>query len=205
MESLEEGVKKQAEDIIDLRARNRTLERVVKNLNFGLSKTTLKFNAEKANMKKTHKKEIKHWRKELGLERSLKIKLEKKFEQKPKVSPPIPVASQTPHHPDIPYQVASPLPPIFSSELRRKTPKLHFISRSHPDLNTILWCKPDTDFIDEAEEALNEQYDREVQEFYSDQRDRLKAFKQENQVICTLDSSSEFNNTETDDSNPEDF
>ena len=73
--------------------------------------------------------------------------------------PLIPAACQTSHHPDIPYKVTAPLPPIFNSELRTKTPRLRFMSRSHPDLDTILWCQPDTNYEDAAEEALNEQYD----------------------------------------------
>ena len=65
----------------------------------------------------------------------------------------------------IPYLVTSPLPPIFSKELCRIYPKIQFLSRSHPDLASIRWCEPDTNYREEAEEALNEQYERNVREF----------------------------------------
>ena len=42
--------------------------------------------------------------------------------------------SQTKSHPDIPYKLTDPLPPIFSMELRHKSRPIHFLSRSIPNL-----------------------------------------------------------------------
>jgi hypothetical protein len=66
---------------------------------------------------------------------------------------------QTKAHPDIPYRVSSPLPPIFSLQLCHKSRPI-FLSDSLPNLDSVCWCKPNEDFKNEAEEALAEQYDR---------------------------------------------
>ena len=42
------------------------------------------------------------------------------------------------HHPEIPYEIEAPLPPIFSSTLVFKS-KSVFLSRSQPNLATIRW------------------------------------------------------------------
>ena len=75
------------------------------------------------------------------------------------------------------------------------------MSRSHPDLDTILWCQPDTNYEDAAEEALNEQYDWEIQDFYSLERDRLRSLKESQGIVFihTLESNSESNTTDTED------
>ena len=82
------------------------------------------------------------------------------------------VSSQTNSHFDIPYLVTDPLPPIFSMELRYKTKPIHFLSKSIPNLDSILWCPPDDEYLDEAEEYLCQQYDREVKEFYIEAREK---------------------------------
>jgi hypothetical protein len=87
------------------------------------------------------------------------------------------VSSQTDQHPEIPYKVTSVLPPIFSSQVCWKSRPLH-LSNSLPSLDSICWCKPNENFEDEAEEALVEQYDRQVHEFYEDERDRLLASRE---------------------------
>ena len=71
----------------------------------------------------------------------------------------------------------------------------------------MCWCPPDTNFEEEANEALNEQYDRIVREFYSEERDRLIALKQSQGhiVIHTLEKSSDSSSSETEDSTLEDF
>ena len=97
--------------------------------------------------------------------RKLTLLIEKKSEDAP---------CQTDSHPEIPYEVTSPLPPIFGNQLCWKSRLFHF-SKSLPSLDKLCWCKPDYDFTDEAEEALNEQYDRQVREFYEDERDRVRA------------------------------
>lgn len=84
------------------------------------------------------------------------------------------VPSQTNSHPDIPYLVTDPLPPIFSSQLCYKSRPIHSLSRSIPNLNSILWCPPDDDYIDAAEEYLAEQYNREIQEFYLEAQEQAR-------------------------------
>ena len=76
--------------------------------------------------------------------------------------------SQTDQHPDLPYEITSPLPPIFNSQLCHATPPIHFLSRSMPRLDKICWSKPNDCFVDEAEEFLNFQYDQQVQQYYLD-------------------------------------
>ena len=66
-------------------------------------------------------------------------------------------ASQTDSHPEIPYLVTGPLPPIFSSQLCFKSCPIHFLSRSLPNLNSFIWCPPADEYIDAAEEFLAEQ------------------------------------------------
>jgi aminoglycoside phosphotransferase len=83
--------------------------------------------------------------------------------------------SQTNTHPDVPYLITDPLPPIFSMELRYKSRPINFLSRSLPNLNSFHWCPPDDDFVDAAEEYLADQYDREIQEFYSDAQEQARA------------------------------
>ena len=51
--------------------------------------------------------------------------------------------TQTDHHPDIPYTITDPLPPIFSKVLKRRTPKLAFLPSSCPDLRKVCWSDID--------------------------------------------------------------
>ena len=99
------------------------------------------------------------------LENDIKALVEKNVEEN---------SCQTDAHPDIPYKITVPLPPIFSSQLCHKSRPIH-LSDSLPSLDSICWSKPDGNFLDEAEEALNEQYDKEIREFYLDERDRVRA------------------------------
>ena len=69
-------------------------------------------------------------------------------------------SSQTSSDPDIPYKITDPLPPIFSMQLCHKSCPIHFLSRSIPNLNSILRCPPDDKILNAAEEYLSEQYDR---------------------------------------------
>ena len=82
--------------------------------------------------------------------------------------------TQTEEHPDIPSDIMSPLLPIFSSQLCQITPKLRFLSRSAFHLDTICWVKPDDTYQEEAEEALNQQYDRKIEEFYLSEKERVR-------------------------------
>ena len=84
------------------------------------------------------------------------------------------VYSQTNSNPDVLYLVTDPLPPIFSSQLCYKSRTIHFLSRSMPKLNSILWCPPEDGYLDSAEEFPAEQYDREIQEFYLEAREQAR-------------------------------
>jgi FtsZ-binding cell division protein ZapB len=84
------------------------------------------------------------------------------------------IASQTDSHPDIPYLVTDPLPPIFSLQLRYKSRPINFLSRSIPNLSSILWCPPDDEYCDAADEYLADQYDREIEEFYLEAREQAR-------------------------------
>ena len=62
----------------------------------------------------------------------------------------------------------------ISSNLCHITPPIKFLSNSLPYLNTILWVKPDMTYQDEAEEALNVQYDRQIEEFFLLEMERVR-------------------------------
>ena len=86
--------------------------------------------------------------------------------------------TQTRAHPEIPYSVQTQLPPIFSSQLCTISPAIKFLSRSIPNLDSLCWCQADADFTDEAEQALNDQYDRQIADFYKDKQEKAQALKQ---------------------------
>jgi hypothetical protein len=75
-------------------------------------------------------------------------------------------SNQTKNHPDIPYLITNPRPPLFSMQLCHRSRPIHFLSRSLPRLDSILWCPPDDEFLNAAEEYLSEQCDREIEDFY---------------------------------------
>jgi hypothetical protein len=89
-------------------------------------------------------------------------------------------SSQTDQNQDIPYYVTSPRPPIFSSQLFHHSKSIHFLSNSLPNLSTISWVRvTEEDAIpDEAEQALCDQYDRQVRAYYDDARDKAEAVRQ---------------------------
>ena len=91
-------------------------------------------------------------------------------------------ASQTQYHPDIPYSIDCALPPIFGSQLCHVSPKIHPLRASLPNLSSILWVDQDDDedLINEAQEALADQYDREVKNFYLDEREKAREKKKIN-------------------------
>ena len=78
--SLENFVEVQSNQIHDLEKNNETLDSIAKKLNTELSANRLKHKKEILELTKSHKIEIKHWKKKLCQERKLKIKVEKKFE-----------------------------------------------------------------------------------------------------------------------------
>ena len=86
-------------------------------------------------------------------------------------------SSQTLASQDVPYSINEPLPPIFSSQLFHHSKPIRFLSRSLRSLDSICWGKRnDTleDLADQAEEALYEPYDREIRDFYVDERECVK-------------------------------
>ena len=96
---------------------------------------------------------------------------------------------QTDHHPDIPYEIQLPLPPIFNSSLVHKSKPI-FFSRSHPNLATIRWLDiTENDLIeDEIEQYEMEKYDREIKEFYEESAEKSKALREifEGELIKNL-------------------
>ena len=100
--------------------------------------------------------------------KELKIRLKTLEESKLKTNIK---SSQTDQHPEIPYKITSPLPPIFSSQLCFSTPPIHFLSRSLPQLDKFKWCQPEEYMVDDADEYLNDQYDQEIEDFYLEARE----------------------------------
>ena len=80
------------------------------------------------------------------------------------------ISCQTNHTPDVPYSVSEILPPIFGSQLCKTSRTVHHLARSLPDLSTLSWVKFTAEDIiaDEAEQALNEQHDREMNNFHKE-------------------------------------
>ena len=78
--SLESCVEDQAKYIHDLEAKNQTLDHLVKKFDTELSAKRSSHKREITEVTKALKKEVKSWKKKLGQERKLKIKLEKKIE-----------------------------------------------------------------------------------------------------------------------------
>ena len=68
--------------------------------------------------------------------------------------------------------VSEPLPPIFGSQLCYESKRVQYISRSLPNLSTLVWIKVSEEetLLEAAEQALNAQYDRQVAEFYENAR-----------------------------------
>ena len=113
-------------------------------------------------------------------------KLEKKItsiESRKKLSS---VSCQTAFTTDTPYTITAPLPPIFGSQLCVLT-KQTFLSKSLPNLSTLIFVEhTEEDRIrDAAEEALNHQYDLEIENFYLEAREkalRLQEVYNENAI-----------------------
>ena len=77
-------------------------------------------------------------------------------------------------------KITSPLPLIFSSQLCHHSKRIHFLSNSLPNLSTITWVRvTEEDAIrDEAEQALCDQYDTQVRDYYDDAREKAEAVRQ---------------------------
>ena len=208
-----EKVHTQSDEIYDLARSNDIQKKINQKLHRELNKLREKNQIEKSKVVKDLKLEIKLWRKSLGIERTAKIKLEKKLRtiehllprkvktkstnttssfmsnsphsasdmasscttsSKFLISCPVSSeASQTDNHPDVPYQITSPLPPIFNSQLRYFTKPITFLSKSLPSLDAICWASP-SDSEDDIDELLSEQYDQDVKDFYTLERERVR-------------------------------
>ena len=88
------------------------------------------------------------------------------------------MSCQTDAHPDIPYQITSPLPPLFGSKLCYYSRHFKSMSSSLPDLWNVNYTTSD-DLLDAAEEALAEEYEKEVDDFYLEEENRVKRLKEE--------------------------
>ena len=71
----------------------------------------------------------------------------------------------------------SPLPLEINTKLYYYSRHKKFISSSLPSLYNVQWTTSD-DLLDAAEEALAEQYDKQIQEFYEDEQDRIRKLKE---------------------------
>ena len=89
-------------------------------------------------------------------------------------------ASQTQSHPDIPYNISAPLPPIFSSQLCYSSKQIKHISSSLLNLSTLGWVRvTEQDILsDKAEQALSDQYDRQIEDYYPEEREKSKAIQE---------------------------
>ena len=159
-----------------LQARIDGSESAVKRLNKEIGKNKLNSANEVKEIKKCFKTELKSWKKELGMERSRKIKAEKKYDILEKHLKDLKsirkesVTCQSNHTSDVPYLISEELPPIFGSQLCQKRRAVNFLSGSLPDLSIFSWVKiTDEDILrEEAEQALNAQYDRRVEDFFEE-------------------------------------
>ena len=164
------------EHVQKLQARIQGSESAIKQLNKEIIKNKLNAANESKEMKKCFKNELKSWKKELGIERSKKIKAEKKVDILDKHLKDLKsirkesATCQTNHTTDVPYLITEELPPIFGSQLCQRSKAANFLPRSLPDLSIFSWVKITEEDIlrDEAEQALNAQYDRKVEDFYEE-------------------------------------
>ena len=78
---VEQIVEEQKQELSEISFRNETLEALLKKANRNLLENQTKAKAELVESKKAFKAEIKAWRKDLGEERSAKLKLESKLEK----------------------------------------------------------------------------------------------------------------------------
>ena len=180
-------IKERDTELQNLQQSLKTANCIVAKLNKKLTEIKVSHEDEKKRITKNFKSEIKSWKKNLGVESSERIKSEKKlhtlennvkeYNSKRKVS----VSSQTNNTPDVPYLVTEPLPPIFGSQVLQKT-KIQALSRSLPNLSqfTLVEVTEEDLILEAAEEALNNQYDRRVAEFYEDAKAKAIAIREVN-------------------------
>ena len=87
------------------------------------------------------------------------------------------ISCQTDSHPDILYHIQSPLPPLFGSKLCYYSRHLKSMSSSLPDLWNVKFTTTD-DLLDAAEEALAEEYEKEVDDFYLEEKERARKIEE---------------------------
>ena len=82
---------------------------------------------------------------------------------------------QTDEYPGTPYAITKQLPPLFSSKLCFPSPRIKYLTRSLPNLDTVQWVHTtEVERIrDEAEGALAEHYNTQVKQFYLDNKERV--------------------------------
>merc|ERR1711954_30957 len=86
---------------------------------------------------------------------------------------------------DTPYMDTEPLPPIFGSHLCYRSKPIPYIAKSLPNLSTVSWVSVTEDdiMVDAAEQAINELYDHQVNEFYKEAKEtaeRIRLVYEEN-------------------------
>ena len=154
----------------------------VKRLTKEVNEIKKKHEKEREHTNKNHKSEIKSLKKELGMEKSQRIKAERKLTiiEKELSKPQNAESCQTNQTPDTPYMVTDALPPIFGSKLCHRSKTINFFSRSLPNLSTLTRVRVTEEdiLIEEAEQALNNQYDRQVEEFYIDAKKKAESVRE---------------------------
>ena len=180
-------LQKQHDDEIQVLQRNlQNSETVAKRLNKKLNDDKIKRDKETKLLVKDFKSEIKSWKKNLGLERSEKIKAEKKLAtvendlKKYTSKSWRSISCQTKYSPDIPYKITAPLPPIFGSQLCYTSKTVPYMRRSLPNLSTLSWVTVTEEeiLLDKAEQALNEQFDKQKRDFYEEAKNKAAAIRQ---------------------------
>ena len=184
--SLQTLIQERDKEVQNLQIRLEKSECVVKRLNKLVNANKMNHEKETKLITKNLKSEIKSWKKELGSERSKRIKAEKNIATLEIIVNELntksvkSISCQTSHCPEVPYLVTTSLPPIFGSQLCRISKPINYLSRSLPDMDTLSWVKvtEEDNVLNAAEEALNEQYDKEVEDYYKEAKIQAEAVRQ---------------------------
>ena len=194
--TLEASVQKHKTENQDLQRCLQKSRCAAKKLNKEMNESRVNHEKEAKLIIKNFKSEIKSWKKDLGKERSEKIKLERKivtqddlirhYESKIKEAAVEQVSCQTNGSIDIPYLVTEPLPPIFGSQLCYRSKAIPYISKSLPNLSTLSWvCVTAEDLlVDAAEQALNELHDSLIDDFYKNAKAKAEGLRQVYEENC---------------------
>lgn len=185
--SLEAALQEKETEIHDLQRNLKNSRCATNKLNKEMLANRLNHEKEIKIMIKNSRSEIKTWKKDLGRERSEKLKVERKLEKLvKKLESKESIACQTMSSTDVPYMVTDPLPPIFGSELCYRSKPIPYISRSLPNLSTLSWVRVTEDdyMVEAAEQALNELFDHQVNDFYKDAKAEAEAIRQIYEEDC---------------------